>query len=121
MNESILDSIKKLLGLEPEYTPFDSEIVTYINSALITLKQLGIGGGFMITGAEETYADFLTAPSLLPLIKNYIVLKVKIVWDVNSLNSNTLSAYKEQIAELEWRIREENEQVIYPNGEDLDD
>lgn len=115
MNESVLNTIKQLLGLGPEYTPFDSEIIVYINSALMTLKQLGIGGGFLITNVDATFGDFITAPSLVPMIQNYIFLKVKIVWDANSLNSNTLAAYKEQIAELEWRIREENEKVIYPD------
>lgn len=56
MEESILISIKKMLGLQEEYTPFDTEIVIFINSALFKLMQLGVGPstGFEITGMEET-------------------------------------------------------------------
>lgn len=113
MQDSILITIKQMLGLEPDYTPFDTEIIALVNSALITLKQIGIGDGFLITGPDELFEEFVTDSSLVPLIKNYLYLKVRTTWDVNAINSGTLTALKEQIAELEWRIREENEKVIY--------
>ena len=120
MNDSILNTVKRLLGLAEEYTPFDTEIIVFINSALLTLKQIGVGDGFTINGAEETFADFLTNPALVPLVKNYLFYKVKMVWDVNSMSQNAFTAYKEQLAECEWRIREENEKVIYPNDDQSD-
>jgi len=113
MSDSIFDTIKKMLGLDPDYDPFDVELQAYINSALIALKQIGVGTGLIIAGHDETFEDLTDNEALVPLIKHYIYLKVKTVWDVNSLNSNTLSALKEQIVEDEWRIREENEKVIY--------
>ena len=41
--ESILTSIKKMLGIDEEYTHFDADVIMDINSVLMILTQLGVG------------------------------------------------------------------------------
>lgn len=105
--ESILTSIKQLLGLGEDYTPFDNEIVMDINSVLMTLNQMGIGPaeGFVITCDEETWSDFLgeATKARFEAVKTFVHLKVKLVFDPPQ-NSSHLQALKEQAAEYEWRL-----------------
>lgn len=105
MSESILDSIKSMLGSDADYTVFDNEILVFINSAFSTLNQLGVGpsNGFMIKGSSETWADFLGDATRLESVKQYIFMKVKIGFDPPA-NSSVLSAYKDMCSELEWRL-----------------
>ena len=104
--ETILNTIKKMLGLEADYTPFDVEIKILINAAFFTLKQLGVGPeeGFTINDGTETFDQFLDDPVTISAVKDYIYLKVKTTWDANSIGSSLLSAYQEQIRELEHRL-----------------
>ena len=104
MEESILNTIKKLIGLDAEYTDFDADIIIHINSALSVLRQLGVGpeSGFRIQSAAETWSQFLDDMSHYEEVKDYIYLKVKILFD--DMPSNTLAALKEQLAEFEWRV-----------------
>ena len=108
MQNSILLTIKKMLGLEPDYTPFDTDIIVHINSALMVLRQLGVGPvtGFSITGSDETWDNYLDSPEMLEAVKSYIFLKVKMLFDPPS-SSSVLDAMKEQIAEYEWRLNVE--------------
>lgn len=104
---SILTTVKKLLGIAEEYTQFDTDIIVNINSALVTLAQIGIGPtrGFTITGKEETFEDFL-GDSFDPLFNNvqmYLYLKTKIIFDPPT-SSYVLESYKEQLKELEFRL-----------------
>lgn len=109
LSDSILDTVKKLLGIEKEYTQFDVDIIVNINSAIMTLRQLGVGpqDGFSITGSDETWNDLLGDSKFLDQAWIYLFLKTKIVFDPPS-SSFVLEAYKEQIKELEWRLAEEN-------------
>lgn len=105
--ESILTSIKKLLGIPEEYTQFDPDIITHINTVLVTLNQLGVGPaeGFSISDESTTWEDYLG--DNMPLQGNvitFINLNVRIIFDPASLSSATLAAYERQIAQLEWRI-----------------
>lgn len=104
--ESILTSIKKLLGIAEEYTQFDADIIMHINSVFMTLTQLGVGPseGFYIDDASEVWTDFISEPTKLQAVKTYIYLKVRLLFDPASLGSATLSAYERQIQELEWRL-----------------
>lgn len=44
MEESILLTIKRMLGIEdPSYEVYDQDLIVYINSAFMLLNQLGIG------------------------------------------------------------------------------
>lgn len=107
--ESILYSIKKMMGLDPDYTPFDTDLVLHINSVIMILRQLGIGpqSGYAITGPDETWGDYLGSNEpLLEAVKSYIYLKVRTVFDPPS-NSYVMDAIQKQISEYEWRLNVE--------------
>lgn len=101
---SILDSIKQLLGQEPEESSFDTDIIIGINSALMALNQLGVGlDGFLISGRDEEWEDFLEGRNDLEAAKTYVYLKTKLVFDTPA-NSFVTEALKGQISEYEWRL-----------------
>lgn len=105
-SESILQSIKKLLGIEPDYTYFDQDLIIHINSVLSILSQIGFGPeeGFFITGETETWDDFFDESNpQMQLVKSYIYLKVRLMFDP-PLNSTVINSINMQIAELEWRL-----------------
>lgn len=104
--ESILTSIKKLLGIAEEYPHFDADIIMHINSVFMTLTQLGVGPseGFIIEDDTTYWEDFIPDATKLQAVKTYIYLKVRLVFDPSSLGSATLAAYERQIQELEWRL-----------------
>lgn len=115
MEDSILETIKKLLGAE-NMTEFDDNIKIFINSAINILTENGVGDpkGFKITGSTETWSDLITNdnPTLFELCKEFIYLRVKMVFDPPSIGSLN-SAMKEQIQEDLWRIREQAEPADY--------
>lgn len=104
--ESILTSIKKLLGISEEYTHFDSDLIMHINSVLSILTQLGVGpeDGFSIKDDDAMWTNFIPANSKLELVKSYVHHKVKLLFDP-PLSSAVIEAMKQTIAELEWRIQ----------------
>lgn len=103
--ESILTSIKKLLGVREDYAHFDPDIIFHINSALMTLNQLGVGPkeGFFITTDEQLWEDYLGESKQLEGVKSYIYLRVKILFDPPA-SSTILEAMNKQITEFEWRL-----------------
>lgn len=105
--ESILTSIKKLLGIPKDYTQFDDDIIMHINSVLLNLTQLGVGPekGFSIEDDSAEWTDFVDIENNAQLhaIKTYIYLKVKLLFDP-PLSSSVTDAMNNQIAELEWRL-----------------
>lgn len=103
--ESILTSIKKLLGIAEEYTHFDTDLIIHINSAFGVLNQLGVGpeNGFTITGQYELWNEFLSNDATLELVKTYTYLKVKQMFDPPT-SSAVAESVKRQIEEFEWRI-----------------
>lgn len=107
MNEkSILTSIKKLLGIEEEYEQFDMDVIIHINTAFSVLQQLGVGPrkGFRITGSEQTWSDFVdVSDSSMDLVKNYIYMKVKLIFDPPASSTN-IETYNKLISEYEWRL-----------------
>lgn len=109
INGSILDSIKKNLGIVPEYTAFDDQIILDINAAFSTLHQLGFGPdeGFEITSTDEEWSDIIDEPRF-NFVKSYVAMKVKVMFDPPS-SSYALDALNKQIAEYEWRIKSEVE------------
>lgn len=109
--ESILTSIKKMLGIAEEYEHFDPDIIIHINSVFMTLTQLGVGpsDGFYITDEESVWTDFIADPNKLQAVKTYMYLKVKILFDSASIGSATLAAFERQIQEYEWRLNVEAE------------
>lgn len=105
MEDSILVTIKKMLGLDAAYTAFDLDIITDINMAFLSLQQIGVGPvtGFSIRGYDETWDSFLTNNVKLDAAKTYIYLKVKTVFDPPN-NSFVMDAFKTMAQELEWRL-----------------
>lgn len=105
MVDSILTSIKKLLGPEEIYEHFDADIIMHINSAFSTLTQLGVGPEevFVIKDKTAIWTDFIQDDKRLEFVKTYIYLKVKLVFDP-PLSSSVLDAMNRQINELEWRL-----------------
>ena len=106
--ESILNSIKKMLGIEPDYNHFDGEIIVHINSAFSTLRHVGVGSGesLQISSDVSTWKDVFGDLKYLDSIKTYTYLKVKLIFDPPG-SSFVLDAFKRQADELEWRINEE--------------
>lgn len=102
--ESILNSIKKLLGPTEDYTHFDPDIIIHINSALSILTQLGVGPpeGFYIDGPEDEWSSFVDNDKI-QFVKTYVYLKVKLVFDPPS-SSAVLKSMEDTIKELEWRL-----------------
>lgn len=103
--ESILTSIKVMLGIGEDYTQFDPELVLFINSAINKLIQLGVGPdeGFAITGIDETWEDLVDGKGNVEMAKEYVYLDVRTVFDPPS-NAFVMSAFKEQQQELAWRL-----------------
>ena len=97
MNDSILITIKKMLGLSMDYTPFDADIIVHINSAIMTLTQMGVGPkyGFEVVDNDETWGDFLTNGVKLSAAKTYIYLQVKMLFDPPT-NSFVMDSMKKQ-------------------------
>lgn len=115
METSILTSTKKILGLAEDYTVWDLDIITHINSAFSDLTQLGVGpsAGFMIEDETAQWTDFLGDDLQLNSVKTYIYLRVKLLFDPPA-TSFAISAMQDQIDRLEWRLnihREETEWV----------
>ncbi len=104
--ESILTSIKKLLGIEADYCDFDADLIMHINSVLSILTQIGVGPseGFIIEDDSATWSDFLSDTELVNLaaVKSYIHLKVKLLFDMPS--SSVADQINKLISELEWRL-----------------
>ena len=103
--ESILTSVKKQLGIAEDYEHFDPDLIISINSVFSVLNQLGVGPeeGYSICNANENWSDFLPAGKKLELVKTYVYLKVKLIFDPPT-SSAVMEAIKQNIAEQEWRI-----------------
>ena len=111
-DESILMSIKKLLNVEHDDQAFDTDIGMLINSEFMILWQLGIGpkDGFSIHEADTTWADFSTDETLLNTVKEYIFLRVRMVFDPPG-SSVVADTYHSKIQELTWRLNIQAERV----------
>lgn len=106
MEESILTSIKKLIGMTEDYDVFDIDIVMHINSVFMILYQMGVGPSkpFSITDKDDVWTDFLPKDDdNFNAVQTYVYLKTKIVFDPPS-NSIIMQANKDMISELEWRL-----------------
>lgn len=106
MEQSILKSTKKMLGLDESYTAFDLDVLTSINLSFATLTQIGIisDAGFAITDDTTSWSSLNLTTPLLSLAKSYIYLKVRMLFDPPN-TSFLINAYEEQIKEYEWRLK----------------
>lgn len=102
--DSILKTIKKLIGVNPEYEQFDTDLIIDINTAFMLLHQMGIGPAecYSITDANNTWSEF-DASSGLDTIKQYIALRVRLLFNPPT-SSSFITTINEQIKELETRL-----------------
>lgn len=112
MEQSILKSTKKVLGIADDYTVFDLDIITHINSAFSTLTQLGVGPaeGYMIQDDTEEWDAFIADDLQYNSVKSYVFLKTKRLFDPPQ-TSYLISAVDKQIEELEWRLNTHREET----------
>ena len=103
--ESILISIKKLLGIDAFYEAFDTDVIIHINTVFAILTQLGYGPpeGFSIKDKSACWTDFIPEENRIEAVKTYMYMKVKLIFDPPS-SASVIEAYKQNIAEFEWRI-----------------
>lgn len=102
---SILETIKKLIGIDKDYDVYDIDLIVSINSSFMILNQLGIGPEtpFSITDSSSTWKDFFGDEEIFALAKSYIYLRSKLLFDPPS--SGVLhEAVERQISEFEWRM-----------------
>ena len=116
VEKSILKDIKKAIGVAPDYPEFDHDIILFVNAVVSTLNQLGLGPdeGFRIEDDTREWDDFLEGDKRLNNVKSYLVLRTRLLFDPPS-TSFAITAMREQITELEWRINAQREQDTYPN------
>lgn len=105
MEESILMSIRKLVCGNSYADHFDEDLLMHINSCFSILMQLGVGptDGFIVTDETQTWTDFTNDTKELNMVRTYVTLKVKSIFDP-PLTSSVLEAMNRQISELEWRL-----------------
>ena len=109
--DSILDSIKKNLGIPLEETHFDGEIMININANLSVLKQLGVGvPSFVVYDSSDLWSEFIEFDDIIPMATMFVYLKTKLIFDP-PLSGTVIDAFKTQIAETEWRIIERMKEV----------
>jgi hypothetical protein len=104
--DSILTSIKKMLGIAEEYTHFDADLIMHINSVFAILTQIGVGPseGFSIEDDTDVWTDFIQDNKKLESVKSYTYMKVKLLFDP-PLSSSVIESMNRIISELEWRIQ----------------
>lgn len=122
MDQSILTSVKKLLGIPDGYEAFDLDIIIHINTVFVVLYELGVGDEpFSITDKTAVWSDFLKDSKDLNLVQTYVYLKVRLMFDPPT-SSAAIQAMKDLVSELEFRInvlvdpRKSSEEVNGQNG-----
>lgn len=116
MSESILNTIKKLLGYDAEYTSFDTDIIVAINAAFNVLTQLGVGPkeGFFISDSTATWSDYIPDMTNFNMVKQYIYMKTKITFDPPQ-STHAMNAFTEMIKEYECRLNYQVDPGEVPN------
>lgn len=111
---SILNDVKKTLGLEDDYLAFDTDILMHINSVFSTINQLGIGpdAGFMIEDDTPTWDDLLDDDLRLNSVKSYVYLRVRLLFDPPA-TSYLIEAMRKQVEEFEWRLNVYREETAW--------
>jgi hypothetical protein len=103
--ESILNSIKNMIGIANDYDAFDTILIIHINSVFSILTQLGVGPetGFSIEDENTVWTDYIQDDSKLEFVKSYVYLKVKLLFDP-PLSSSVTESVNSLLSELEWRM-----------------
>ncbi len=120
MEESILNTIKIFLGLSTDDDVFDEELIILINAAIMALQQIGVGSQetlFHIEDDSSTWSDYITNPTEIPMVKTYIAIRVRLVFDPPQ--SSTLEqALNQEVAEYEWRLNVKVDDYHIEEGND---
>lgn len=105
ISDSILGSVKKLIGPDYDYGPFDRDLVMHINSAFMILNQIGLGPKmpYHISSDQETWSDFMDDVNNYLSVVDYVYLRCRLIFDPPT-SSFVLTSVKEQMQELEWRL-----------------
>lgn len=105
MSESILDSVKKVLGIPNDYDVFDTDIIMHINSILSVLHQLGASpeGGVYITDSSTKWSELIGDRKNIEMVRSYVALRVRLLFDPPT-TSHMETALKAQAEEFEWRL-----------------
>lgn len=105
MEESILKTIKQLIGCPDDFEQFDLDLIVHINSSFATLTHLGVGPkeGYRITGADNVWSEFEDDAKKLSLIKDYVYIKTRLLFDP-PISGSLMDSLKEQLKEMEWRL-----------------
>ena len=117
--DSILTSVKKMIGIDETYDAFDDQIIMCINTVFMTLKQLGVGptDGYFIEDSNDLWSDYLgDNDTKLRSVRIYTALKVKMMFDPPT-SSIVADAMNKSIAELEWRINGDADQAFQTKTE----
>lgn len=113
MENSILTSTKKILGVAEAYTAFDLDIIVHINSTLSILNQMGIGtSNFYIDDASSDWDEFISYDEY-NMVRSYVFLKVRMLFDPPG-TSYLITAMEKQIQEYEWRLSTKREWLLNP-------
>lgn len=124
--DSILLTVKKMLGLAPDYNAFDTDILVNINAAFMSLMQIGIGPktGYTVTGDTETWDDYISSMTQpmteLGALQNYVYLKVKTVFDPPT-SSFVLDSMNKLMLEYEYRLNLQVDKGGESDGTELPD
>lgn len=102
--DSILTSMKKMLGMEPDYDHFDTDVIVNINTVFMHLQQLGVGpkGGYSITDSKQKWEDF-TEGEQIEAVKTFMYLRLRLLFDPPT-NAFLVDSMERQVKELEWRL-----------------
>lgn len=125
-DESILTSVKKVLGIPEYYEHFDQDILLHLNSVMSILHQLGVGpeNGFVVEDDSTTWSNLFDGDidtNKMMYVKSYVCLRVRLLFDPPA-SSGAIDAMERQMRELEWRItvtrdpRDDSEEVTVNDG-----
>ena len=105
MQDSILMTIRKLVCGDPYADHFDNDLLVHINACFSILNQLGVGpeNGFVVTDETQSWSSYIADNYILNMVKTYVTLKVKKIFDP-PLTSSVLEAMDKEISQLEWRL-----------------
>lgn len=105
MQDSILMTIRKLVCGDPYADHFDNDLLVHINACFSILNQLGVGpeDGFVVTDDTQSWSSYIADNRTLNMVKTYVTLKVKKIFDP-PLTSSVLEAMDKEISQLEWRL-----------------
>lgn len=109
--ESILTSVKKLLGIAEECVDFDADIIMYVNSVFMILTQMGVGPkkGFFISDKRTAWDQFIADPAKAEAVKVYVAVKVRLLGFDVPQSSATKEALQNTASEMEWRLNVEHD------------